>query len=175
MVRRRGRRPADSASLASELPAKPRLSPDDQGATMHGIAVQGLTKRYARITAVDHLTFTLEPGRVTGFVGRNGAGKTTTLRMILGLTHPSAGSATIDGLPYVELHDPLRRVGALIEPNCFHPGRTGRNALRAIARLGRIPDRRVDEVLELVDLAGSAGRRVGGYSLGMRQRLALAA
>jgi ABC-2 type transport system ATP-binding protein len=141
---------------------------------MHGIAVHGLTKRYGRVSAVDDLTFTLEPGRVTGFVGRNGAGKTTTLRMVLGLTHPSAGTATIDGQPYAELRDPLRRVGALIEPNCFHPGRTGRNALRAIARLAQIPDLRVDEVLDLVDLTASAGRRVGGYSLGMRQRLALA-
>ena len=141
---------------------------------MDGIAVHGLTKRYGRVTAVDDLTFTLEPGRVTGFVGRNGAGKTTTLRMVLGLTRPSAGAATVDGLPYRELRDPLRRVGALIEAGSFHPGRTGRNALRAIARLGRIPDGRVDEVLELVDLTGSAGRRVGGYSLGMRQRLALA-
>jgi len=141
---------------------------------MDGIAVHGLTKRYGRVTAVDDLTFTLEPGRVTGFVGRNGAGKTTTLRMLLGLTRPSAGAATVDGLPYRELRDPLRRVGALIEAGSFHPGRTGRNALRAIARLGRIPDGRVDEVLELVDLTGSAGRRVGGYSLGMRQRLALA-
>ncbi|HEY3262525.1 MAG TPA: ATP-binding cassette domain-containing protein [Pseudonocardiaceae bacterium] len=142
---------------------------------MHGIAVHGLSKRYGRITAVDDLTFTLETGRVTGFVGRNGAGKTTTLRMVLGLTRPSAGTATIDGRPYAELRDPLRRVGALIEPNCFHPGRTGRNALRAIARLTRIPTGRVDEVLDLVDLTGAAGRRVGGYSLGMRQRLALAA
>jgi ABC-2 type transport system ATP-binding protein len=142
---------------------------------MQGIAVHGLTKRYGRITAVDDLTFTLETGRVTGFVGRNGAGKTTTLRMVLGLTRPSAGLATIDGHPYAELRDPLRRVGALIEANSFHPGRSGRNALRAIARLGQIPDRRVDEVLELVDLTGSADRRVGGYSLGMRQRLALAA
>jgi ABC-2 type transport system ATP-binding protein len=140
---------------------------------MNGIAVNGLTKRYGRLTAVDDLTFTVEPGRVTGFVGRNGAGKTTTLRMLLGLTRPSAGTATVAGRPYAELRDPLRQVGALIEPNSFHPGRTGRNALRAVARLGRIPDARVDEVLDLVDLAGAARRRVGGYSLGMRQRLAL--
>jgi len=113
---------------------------------MDGIAVHGLTRRYGRVTAVDDLSFTLEPGRVTGFVGRNGAGKTTTLRMVLGLTRPSAGAATIDGLPYSELRDPLRRVGALIEADSFHPGRTGRNALRAIARLGRIPDSRVDVV-----------------------------
>jgi ABC-2 type transport system ATP-binding protein len=142
---------------------------------MEGIMVHGLTKRYGRLTAVDDLTFTLEPGRVTGFVGRNGAGKTTTLRILLGLTRATAGTATVAGRSYVELSDPLRHVGALIDPDCFHPGRTGRNALRAVARLGRIPDARVDEVLDLVDMTGAAGRRVGGYSLGMRQRLALAA
>jgi ABC-2 type transport system ATP-binding protein len=142
---------------------------------MEGIAVHALTKRYGRITAVDDLTFTLEPGRVTGFVGRNGAGKTTTLRILLGLTSPTSGTATVAGQRYIDLRDPLRHVGALIDPGCFHPGRTGRNALRAVARLGRIPDARVDEVLDLVDLTGAAGRRVGGYSLGMRQRLALAA
>jgi ABC-2 type transport system ATP-binding protein len=142
---------------------------------MEGIAVHALTKRYGRITAVDDLTFTLEPGRVTGFVGRNGAGKTTTLRILLGLTSATSGTATVAGQRYADLRDPLRHVGALIDPGCFHPGRTGRNALRAVARLGRIPDTRVDEVLDLVDLTGAAGRRVGGYSLGMRQRLALAA
>jgi ABC-2 type transport system ATP-binding protein len=142
---------------------------------MEGIAVHGLTKRYGRVTAVDDLTFTLEPGRVTGFVGRNGAGKTTTLRILLGLTRATAGTATVAGRRYADLRDPLRHVGALIDPNCFHPGRTGRNALRAVARLGRIADARVDEVLDLVDLTGAAGRRVGGYSMGMRQRLALAA
>jgi ABC-2 type transport system ATP-binding protein len=142
---------------------------------MEGIAVHALTKRYGRITAVDDLTFTLEPGRVTGFVGRNGAGKTTTLRILLGLTSPTSGTATVAGQRYTDLRDPLRHVGALIDPGCFHPGRTGRNALRAVARLGRIPDARVDEVLDLVDLTGAADRRVGGYSLGMRQRLALAA
>jgi len=142
---------------------------------MDGIAVHGLTKRYGRVVAVDDLSFTLEPGRVTGFVGRNGAGKSTTLRMLLGLTRPTAGTATIAGQPYVALRDPLRHVGALVDPSCFHPGRTGRNALRAIARAARIGDPRVDTVLELVDLQEAAGRRVGGYSLGMRQRLALAA
>ncbi|MEU4603988.1 ATP-binding cassette domain-containing protein [Kribbella sp. NPDC023972] len=142
---------------------------------MEGIAVHSLTKRYGRVTAVDDLTFTLEPGRVTGFVGRNGAGKSTTLRILLGLTTATSGIATVGGRRYAELHDPLRHVGALIDPNCFHPGRTGRNALRAVARLGRIPSARVDEVLGLVDLTDAAGRRVGGYSLGMRQRLALAA
>jgi ABC-2 type transport system ATP-binding protein len=142
---------------------------------MEGIAVHSLTKRYGRVTAVDDLTFTLEPGRVTGFVGRNGAGKTTTLRILLGLTSATSGTATVAGRRYAELREPLRHVGALIDPDCFHPGRTGRNAIRAVARLGRIPDTRVEEVLDLVDLTGAAGRRVGGYSMGMRQRLALAA
>ena len=142
---------------------------------MEGIAVHALTKRFGRITAVDDLTFTLEPGRVTGFVGRNGAGKTTTLRILLGLTSATSGTATVAGRRYADLPDPMRHVGALIDPACFHPGRTGRNALRAVARLGQIPDTRVDEVLDLVDLTTAAGRRVGGYSLGMRQRLALAA
>ena len=142
---------------------------------MDGIAVHGVTKRYGRVVAVDNLTFSLEPGRVTGFVGRNGAGKTTTLRMLVGLTRPTRGTATISGIRYRELREPLRQVGALIDPNCFHPGRTGRNSLRAIARMAQIEDARVGEVLELVDLGSAAGRRVGGYSLGMRQRLALAA
>ncbi|HEU4423393.1 MAG TPA: ATP-binding cassette domain-containing protein [Pilimelia sp.] len=142
---------------------------------MDGIEVRGLTKRYPRVVAVDDLTFTLEPGRVTGFVGRNGAGKTTTLRMLVGLTRPTRGTATVAGKPYRDVRDPLRHVGVLIDPNCFHPGRTGRNALRVIARQARIPDARVAEVLDLVDLGAVAGRRVGGYSLGMRQRLALAA
>jgi ABC-2 type transport system ATP-binding protein len=142
---------------------------------MTDIAVHGLTKRYGRITAVDDLSFTLSSGRVTGFVGRNGAGKTTTLRMLLGLTRPTAGTASIGGQPYAALADPLRQVGALIDPGAFHPGRTGRNALRVIARPAGIPDARVDEVLGLVDLSGAARRRVRGYSLGMRQRLGLAA
>jgi len=139
------------------------------------IEIRGLTKRYGRVTAVDDLSFTLEPGRVTGFVGANGAGKSTTIRMLLGLTRPTAGTATIDGQPYAALPDPLRQVGAMVDPRVFHPGRSGRNALRVIGRTDRIPDSRVDEVLELVELDSAAGRRVGGYSMGMRQRLALAA
>jgi ABC-2 type transport system ATP-binding protein len=126
------------------------------------------------LTAVDDLSFAPAPGRVTGFVGNNGAGKSTTLRMLLGLTRPTSGSATVDGRPYAELADPLRAVGAMVDPDVFHPGRSGRNALRVLARAARIPDARVDEVLGLVDLSGVAGRRVGGYSMGMRQRLALA-
>jgi ABC-2 type transport system ATP-binding protein len=139
------------------------------------IELAHLTKRYGAVTAVDDLSFSLEPGSITGFVGANGAGKSTTLRMLLGLTRPTSGTATIDGLPYADLPDPMHVVGALTDPDVFHPGRTGRNALRVLARPAGIDDRRVDELLELVDLAGAAGRRVGGYSTGMRQRLGLAA
>jgi ABC-2 type transport system ATP-binding protein len=139
------------------------------------IQFTGLTKRYRDVTAVEDLTFTLAPGRVTGFVGANGAGKTTSIRALLGLTHPSAGSATIDGVHYAGLTDPLRTVGAMVDPNVFHPRRTARNALRVIARTADIPDSRVDEVLSDVGLAGAARRRVGGFSMGMRQRLALSA
>ena len=142
---------------------------------MTRIELHGLTKRYGAVTAVQDLTFSPAPGRVTGFVGANGAGKSTTLRMLLGLTRPTAGSATIDGVPYAQLVEPIRAVGALVDPAVFHPGRTGRNALRVHARAARIPVARVDEVLGTVGLADAAGRRVGGYSLGMRQRLALAA
>src|SRR4051794_21938670 len=142
---------------------------------MTRLQLTGLTKRYGHVTAVDGLTFSPVAGRVTGFVGNNGAGKSTAIRMLLGLTRPTAGNATIDGSSYADLPDPLRVVGALVDPNVFHPGRSGRNALRVMARGADIPDARVDEVLGLVDLSDAAGRRVGGYSLGMRQRLALAA
>ena len=141
---------------------------------MH-IELHGLTKRYGPITAVEDLTFSPAPGRVTGFVGANGAGKSTTIRMLLGLTRPDAGAATIDGKAYAELRDPLRTVGAMVDPNVFHPNRTGRDALRVIARAAEISDSRVDNVLALVGLTDAAYRRVGGYSMGMRQRLALAA
>jgi ABC-2 type transport system ATP-binding protein len=134
-----------------------------------------LTKHYGQVTAVDSLTFTLRPGRVTGFVGANGAGKTTTIRALLGLTGPSSGTATIEGRPYAELRHPLRSIGAMVDPNIFHPRRTGRNALRVIARAADIPQARVDHVLGLVGLTDAARRRTGGYSTGMRQRLALAA
>jgi ABC-2 type transport system ATP-binding protein len=142
---------------------------------MSTIAVEALTKRYGTITAVDGLTFRLAPGRITGFLGPNGAGKSTTIRVLLGLARPTSGRATINGRPYAELHDPLRHVGALIDPNVFHPGRSGRMALRIAARPARIPGPRVEEVLHLTGLASAAHRRTGGYSLGMRQRLALAA
>jgi ABC-2 type transport system ATP-binding protein len=141
---------------------------------MSTIAVDSLTKRYGTVTAVDDLTFQLAPGRVTGFLGPNGAGKSTTVRLLLSLARPTSGHATINGRPYSELRDPIRHVGALIDPNVFHPGRSGRTALRIAARPARIPAQRVEEVLHLTGLAAAAHRRVGGYSLGMRQRLALA-
>jgi ABC-2 type transport system ATP-binding protein len=142
---------------------------------MAPIEVHGLTKRYGRVTAVDDLSFTLCPGRVTGFVGATGAGKSTTIRMLLGLARPTAGTATVDGRRYASLADPLRHVGALVDPQVFHPGRTGRDALRVIGRAARIPASRADAVLGLVELTGAAHRRVRGYSTGMRQRLAIAA
>ena len=142
---------------------------------MSTIAVGALTKRYGAVTAVDDLTFELVPGRITGFVGPNGAGKSTTMRLLLGLARPDAGRATINGHPYAELRDPLRHVGAALDPNVFHPGRSGRTALRIVARPARIPGQRIEEVIHLAGLDSAAHRRVGGYSQGMRQRLALAA
>jgi ABC-2 type transport system ATP-binding protein len=139
------------------------------------IEATGLTKRYAGVTAVDDLTFAVREGSVTGFLGPNGAGKTTTLRMVLGLARPTAGTATIEGHRYVELDDPARTVGANLEVAGAHPGRSGRNHLRALAAMAGLPRSRVDEVLRLVELDAAADRRAGKYSLGMRQRLGLAA
>lgn len=138
------------------------------------IEVDGLTKRFADVTAVDHVSFTVERGSVVGFLGPNGAGKTTTLRMLLGLVVPSSGSATIDGRDYRDLDSPLHVVGAALESSHAYPGRTARNHLRIEALVGAAPLGRVDEVLDLVDLTGAADRRVGQFSLGMRQRLGLA-
>ena len=138
------------------------------------IEVDRLTKRYGSVLAVDDLSFRAEPGRVSGFLGPNGAGKTTTLRALVGLLHQTSGSATVLGRRYEDLEDPVRTVGAILEANAFHPGRTGRNHLRTLARMARISDARVDEVLGLVDLAEAARRRTKGYSLGMKQRLSLA-
>jgi ABC-2 type transport system ATP-binding protein len=138
------------------------------------IVVSGLTKRFGQILAVDNLSFTVEPGSVTGFLGPNGAGKTTTLRSLLGLVQPSAGTATIGGVRYADIKQPLRVVGAVLEASSFHPARTARNHLRVYAAADRIPDRRADEVLELVGLSEAARRKVRGFSLGMRQRLGLA-
>ena len=140
---------------------------------MARIAFDQATKRYGAVTAVDSLTFSLAPGSITGFVGANGAGKSTALRMLLGLTRPDSGSATIDGRSYADLPAPARAVGALTDPDVFHPGRTGRDSLRVLARVGGISDARVDEVLGIVGLSDAAGRRVRGYSMGMRQRLGL--
>ena len=139
------------------------------------IEVEALTKRYGRTVAVDDLSFRVEPARVTGFLGPNGAGKTTTLRTVLGLVSPTSGGATVLGRPYRELDEPTRRVGAVLEASSFHPGRSGRNHLRVLAAAVRIAPQRVDEVLDLVELSADGKRRVGGYSLGMRQRLSLAA
>jgi ABC-2 type transport system ATP-binding protein len=138
------------------------------------IEVDSLRKRFGSVTAVDGVSFEVQPGQVTGFLGPNGAGKTTTLRMILGLAHPTSGTATIDGRPYRALEDPARTVGAVLERSGFHPGRRARDHLRAVARAARIPESRADETLEIVALQQAAQRRAGQYSLGMRQRLALA-
>ena len=139
------------------------------------IEVEGLTKRYGSTLAVDDLSFKVVPGTVTGFLGPNGAGKSTTMRAILGLVHPTAGRTAVLGMPYVELDRPPQRVGALLETFDAHPGRSGRNHLRVLAVAGGIARSRVEEVLALVDMSGAAKRRVKGYSLGMRQRLGLAA
>jgi ABC-2 type transport system ATP-binding protein len=141
----------------------------------HMIEVRGLTKRYGTVVAVDDLTFDVAPGVVTAFLGRNGAGKSTTLRMLLGLDRPTRGTARIDGRAYADLPAPLRAVGALLDSSAAHPGRTGRDHLRWLAAGNGIPSGRVSDVLRLVDLSTDAGRRVRGYSLGMRQRLGIAA
>ncbi|CAN5230949.1 ATP-binding cassette domain-containing protein [soil metagenome] len=139
------------------------------------IEVERLTKRFGSTLAVDDLSFTVEPGTVTGFLGPNGAGKSTTLRAILSLVRPDAGRTSVLGRPYAELDHPLRRVGAVLETVDAHSGRSGRNHIRVLALAAGLPGSRVDEVLELVDLTEAARRRAGGYSLGMRQRLGLAA
>jgi ABC-2 type transport system ATP-binding protein len=138
------------------------------------IEVRNLTKRFRGATAVDGLGFTVPDGRITGFLGPNGAGKTTTLRILLGLVRPTSGEAVIDGKRYRELREPLRSVGAVLEASNYHPARSGRNHLRVVAAAAGLARRRVDEVLAQVELTGAAQRRVGGYSLGMRQRLSVA-
>ena len=135
----------------------------------------GLTKRYGEVTAVDDLSFSVEPGRVTGFLGPNGSGKSTTMRMILGVDLPTSGQARVDGQRYEELQYPGRVVGALIEARAVDPRRSARNHLRMLAACARISDARVDEVIELVGLSSVADRKVGGFSLGMHQRLGVAA
>jgi ABC-2 type transport system ATP-binding protein len=135
---------------------------------------KGLSKHFGDVRAVVDLSFTVEPGSVTGFLGPNGAGKTTTLRMILGLAHPDSGEATVAGRHYRDLQDPGRTVGAVLEANSFHPGRSARNHLRVYTAAAGLPDSRADEVLELVGLTPFARKLAGGFSTGMRQRLALA-
>src|SRR5215469_8800649 len=141
---------------------------------MSTISFNKLTKRYGSVLAVDGLTFDVRSGIVTGFLGPNGSGKTSTLRILLGLAVPTSGTATIDGLPYHQLPDPVRQVGAALDSNTFHPGRSAAQHLKIIATSTGLPRGRVAEVLDLVGLTSVAGRRVGGFSLGMRQRLSLA-
>lgn len=141
---------------------------------MSVIEVRGLTKRFGRVLAVDRLSFTVERGTVIGFLGPNGAGKTTTLRMLLGLVRPDEGTATINGKAYRDLAEPPHQVGAVLEASGFYPGRTARSHLRIHAMAAECDPSRIDDVLELVDLSSAADRRVGGFSLGMRQRLGLA-
>jgi ABC-2 type transport system ATP-binding protein len=142
---------------------------------MAPVEVRDLSKRFGKVEAVKNLSFDVQAGRVTGFLGPNGAGKSTTLRALLGLIHPTAGTASFDGKRYDELEHPSATVGAVLEDASFHPGRSARNHLRVLAATGRHPDGRVDEVLRAVGLERDADRRVKGYSMGMRQRLAIAA
>jgi ABC-2 type transport system ATP-binding protein len=160
-------RPHQPAKPADSRPAGPALAPGT-------VSVRGLTKTFGTVTAVDDLSFDVLPGRVTGFLGPNGAGKTTTLRMLLGLATPTKGTATISGRAYADIPDPLREVGAALEATSFHPGRTGLDHLRTYAPYAGADDARCQELLEQVGLGAAGRRRVGGYSLGMRQRLALA-
>ncbi|MCS5731102.1 ABC transporter ATP-binding protein [Herbiconiux moechotypicola] len=139
------------------------------------IEATALTKRYGAKTAVHDVSFAVRPGQVTGFLGPNGAGKSTTMRMIMGLDRPTSGRVTVNGLPYAQHRSPLHEVGALLEAKAVHTGRSARNHLRAIAATHGIPNRRVDEVIDLTGLHAVAGKRVGGFSLGMGQRLGLAA
>jgi ABC-2 type transport system ATP-binding protein len=138
------------------------------------IEASGLTKRFGPVLAVDRLSLSVEPGRVVAFLGPNGAGKTTTLRMLLGLVRPDAGTATINGRRYQDLPEPAHVIGAMLEAESFHPGRTARNHLRLRALATHTDPARIDDVLDTVGLTSAAGRRVGGFSLGMRQRLGLA-
>jgi len=146
-----------------------------QSPTHAVVDVHQLTKHFGAIVAVDHASFSLRAGTITGFLGPNGAGKTTTLRLLLGLAEPTDGTALVLGRRYAELDQPIRNVGAMLESGDFHPARSGRDHLRSLARAARLPRGRVEEVLEIVKLEPAADRRVKTYSLGMRQRLGLAA
>ncbi len=143
--------------------------------TQYELAIEGVTKEYRGSVVVDALSFVAKPGRVTGFLGPNGAGKSTTMKILLGLAAPTKGRATIGGVAYRDLADPTGTIGASVEADAFHPGRTGRNHLRIVADATGTSLDRVDEVLELVELSHAANRNAGGYSLGMKQRLGLAA
>jgi ABC-2 type transport system ATP-binding protein len=142
---------------------------------MPAVEIGDLSKRFGKVEAVKGLSFEVQAGRVTGFLGPNGAGKSTTLRALLGLVRPTAGTATFGGRRYHELERPSAQVGAVLEDTAFHPGRTGRNHLRVLAAAGEHPTDRVDDVLSIVGLGAAANRRAKGYSMGMRQRLAIAA
>jgi ABC-2 type transport system ATP-binding protein len=142
---------------------------------MTSIDVQDLSKEYGRNRAVDNLTFSVRPGRVTGFLGPNGAGKSTTMRLVLGLDRPTSGTATVGGRPYASYEEPMRHVGALLDAGAAHPSHTARGHLLALAATNRVPARRVDEVLEEAGIASVAGKRIKTFSLGMRQRLGVAA
>ena len=139
------------------------------------IEVRDLTKTFGSTTAVDHVSFTVRPGIVTGFLGPNGAGKSTTMRMIVGLDRPTSGEARVNGVPYARLRDPLRQVGILLDAKAVHTGRSARDHLLALAWSQALPNGRVDEVLDLVGLRSVAAKRAGGFSLGMAQRLGIAA
>ncbi len=165
----------EPAPPATSTTGRRNAMPTAMPAATPSVAVRGLTKRFGQVTAVEDLTFDVPPGRVTGFLGPNGAGKTTTLRTLLGLVRPTAGEALIGGRRYADLPEPRRTVGAVLEATGFHPGRRGRDHLAVQAAVAGVPRSRVDEVLDQVRLTGDADRRVGGYSLGMRQRLSLAA
>jgi ABC-2 type transport system ATP-binding protein len=166
---------APAAAADASRPPGPVVASTDPPLRDAVISVHSLTKRYGGLVAVDELTFSLEAGTVTGFLGPNGAGKTTTLRLLLGLAESTSGEALVFGRRYRELDEPARKVGAVLESNDLHPGRSGRDHLRALALAAEIPGSRIEEVLELVALGAAAGRRVKTYSLGMRQRLGLAA
>ncbi len=161
--------------MQSTLAAWPVVRMRHHARPMAPVEIRGLSKRFRNVLAVNDLSFDIEAGRVTGFLGPNGAGKSTTLRALLGLVRASAGTATFDGARYDELERPSAKVGAVLEDASFHPGRTGRNHLRVLAVTGMHPPERVDVVLEAVGLTAAADRLVKGYSMGMRQRLAIAA
>jgi ABC-2 type transport system ATP-binding protein len=165
--------PTPPSSTVEPVPVDERAAAPGGSALV--VTVEHLSKRFDKLVAVDDLSFELRAGTVTGFLGPNGAGKTTTLRMLLGLVRPTSGRALVFGRQYREHPGPARRVGAVLEAADFHPGRSGREHLLTLALAAGLPDARVDEVLELVELTPAARRRVGSYSLGMRQRLGLAA